>query len=342
MGIASAWWSAFALCSLLGRAHAQEAPASSSECTSERFIVLAGEGVDPALFSEVRTDLAAELAHRGIDVCAPGATARDPAALAKLTANDATVIIELDDRVTHKRVGRDLPLARVPPNGRALAIAIAIDELLRASWAELTLRRGEAQEDESEDEARVEYYRTHRTVNARGTYDSPPPQLTLAGELGYLHGPEHFDAFSLGARVTVRPWERGWFTIGVAGLASVPANTPVGNVLASGLRATFTAGMCARNRQRTFGCGGVRAEIDYFALRGLAPQMARAHVEHAGVIQAAAVGMLGFPLPERRALFTEFTIGGVLLGAEATDATNVLMAITGLMVGLNLGLEFDL
>jgi hypothetical protein len=339
MGIARAWWSTLAMCSLLGRAQAQDAP--SNECTSERYIVLTGEGVDPALFSEVRTDLAAELAHRGIDVCAPDATTREPAALASLTADEATVIIELDDRITHKRVGRDLPLARVPPNGRALAIAIAIDELLRASWAELTLRRGEAQGEESETDTRVDYYRTHRTVNARGTFMAPP-QLTLSGELGYLHGPERFDAFSLGARFTVRPWERGWFAIGVAGLASVPANSPLGNVLASGLRVTLTAGMCARNRQRTFGCGGVRGEVDYFALRGLAPEMAQAHVQHAGVIQATAVGLLGFPLPDRRALFTEFTIGAVLLGAEATDGSRVLMAITGLMLGLNLGLEFEL
>jgi hypothetical protein len=298
--------------------------------------------VDPALFSEVRTDLATELAHRGIDVCAPEVSSREPAAIAKLTSIDSTVTIELDDRVTHKRVGRDLPLARVPPNGRALAIAIAIDELLRASWAELSLHRGEAPEDDREDEARVDYYRTHRTVNARGTF-SAPPQLTLSGELGYLHGPEHFDAFSLGARFTVRPWERGWFAIGVAALASVPAGTPLGDVLASGLRATLTAGVCARDRQRTFGCGGVRGELDYLALRGVDPEMARAHVRHAGVIQATAVGLLGFPLRDRRALFTEFTIGGVLLGAEATDETRrVLMAVTGLMLGVNLGLEFEL
>ncbi|HEX5655843.1 MAG TPA: hypothetical protein VFX59_01555 [Polyangiales bacterium] len=339
MASARAWWSALAFCSLLSRAHGQE-PAAS-DCDSERFIVLHGDGVDPALFDEVSTDLATELGHRGIDVCNPDATAREPAALAKLTANDATVVIELDDRITHKRVGRDLPLARVPPNGRALAIAIAIDELLRASWAELTLRRGEAPEDDREDETRVDSYRTRRTVNARGSYHRPP-QLTLAAELGYLHAPEHFDAFSLGARFTVRPWQRGWFTLGVAGLASVPAKSSLGDVLASGLRGTLTAGLCARDRRKTFGCGGARVELDYFALRGLDPQMARALVQHAGVVQASAVALLGFPLPHERALFAELAIGGVLVGAEATDGTRVLMAVTGLVLGVNLGLEFEL
>lgn len=341
--MSNAWtgWSAAAFLAgtlLAPAAHAQ-APAPG-DCSSERFIVLTGDGLDPALFNEVRTDLAAELAHRGIDVCAPE-TPRDPAAIARLSATDATVVIELDDRVTHKRVGRDLTLERLPPNGRALAIAIAIDELLRASWAELTLRRDPPRDEDDEAETQIRFRATRRTVNARGK-PFAPTQLTLSGEVGYLHSPEHFNAFSLGARFTVRPWDRGWFAVGLAGLSSLPVQDRLGDVLASGVRGTLTAGMCARDRQRTFACVGARAELDYLSMRGFDAELARGKAKHAGAILLSAVGLLGFPLAERRTIFTEFGIGGVALGAEATDGARVIMGLRGLLLAVNLGLEFEL
>jgi hypothetical protein len=341
MSNARSLWSAAALllCTMLSRAHAQAQ--SPGDCSSERFIVLTGEGLDPALFNEVRTDLAAELAHRGIDVCAADATPREPAAIARLSATDATVVVELDDRVTHKRVGRDLTLERLPANGRALAIAIAIDELLRASWAELTLRREEPRVEDDEAEARIQFRTTRRTINARGK-PLTPTQLTLSGEVGYLHSPEHFNAFSLGARFTVRPWKRGWFALGLAGLSTLPVKDQLGDVLASGLRGTLTAGLCARDRQRTFACVGARAELAYLSLRGFDAEQARGRSKHAGAVLLSAVGLLGFPLAERRTLFTELGIGGVALGAEATDGTRVIMGLKGLMLAVNLGLEFEL
>ena len=45
--------------------------------------------------------------------------------------------IEVYERVTDKRVSRDVDLSAFPEDAMALAIAIAADELLRASWAEL-------------------------------------------------------------------------------------------------------------------------------------------------------------------------------------------------------------
>jgi hypothetical protein len=339
MSIARVVWLGAISVALCSRAYAQEAPGLET-CTAERFIVLSGDGLDPALFNEVRTDLAAELAHRGIDVCDSN-TAREPAALAKLSRTDDTVVIELDDRVTHKRVGRDLVLARLPANGRALAIAIAIDELLRASWAELTLRRPSESEDEDEAEGDVTYYRTRHVVNARGSA-AGALRFSLAGELGYAHSSERFDAFSLGARASMRAWQRGWFALGVAGLTSLPVRSKLGDVLVNGLRGTLTAGICQRDRRRTYGCGGARAEVDYLALRGMAPEMARGHVKHAGVLQLGAVGMLAFTVADRRTLFGELAVGGVLLGAEATDGMRTIVGVTGLMIALNLGLEFEL
>jgi hypothetical protein len=317
------------------------APTPPPPCGAERFIELSTtEGLEPALFAEVRTDLASELAHRGVDVCSPGSTPREAAGVVVLSASDSTVVIELDDHVTHKRVGRDLTLAGLPANGRALAIAIAIDELLRASWAELDLNREGTPEQESEREDRTPY-RTTRTINARGK-PTTPMRVSVGGELGFQHAAERFDAFSLSARGSMHPWQRGWFALSLGGLTTLPVSSSLGDVLASGVRAALTAGVCSKGQQRTFGCTGVRGELDYLALRGMAFETARGRVRHALVVHAAAVGMLGVTLQDSRTLFGELSIGGVVLGAEATDGTRVVVGATGLVFALHVGLEFGL
>src|SRR4029077_5107466 len=53
--------------------------------------------------------------------------------------DSAVVRVEVHDRITEKVVSRDVSLAAVPSDTRRLTVARAADELLRASWAELTL-----------------------------------------------------------------------------------------------------------------------------------------------------------------------------------------------------------
>lgn len=54
-------------------------------------------------------------------------------------ADAAEVTVSIDDLVTRKSVRRAVALDDVPPAGRARALALAVAELLRASWAELAL-----------------------------------------------------------------------------------------------------------------------------------------------------------------------------------------------------------
>ncbi len=87
--------------------------------------------------------LRAELATRHIALCeTPDAGAPPPIAIVSmsLAADTATVRVEVHDRVTAKIVSRDVSLAGVPDDTRALTVALAGDELLRASWAELALQ----------------------------------------------------------------------------------------------------------------------------------------------------------------------------------------------------------
>lgn len=81
-----------------------------------------------------------DLASRGLQLCASGGP--KPIAVIRLAAHegDATLTIEVRDRITAKEVKRDVPLGSYPEDARPLLVAVAMDELLRASWVELTLK----------------------------------------------------------------------------------------------------------------------------------------------------------------------------------------------------------
>ena len=89
-----------------------------------------------------------ELAGRGIAVCTarPQGPASEPLATLALAPSESgersiRLDIEVRDAVTAKRVGREIDLSSVPADGRPDVVALAADELLRASWAELALPR---------------------------------------------------------------------------------------------------------------------------------------------------------------------------------------------------------
>ncbi|HEY3496392.1 MAG TPA: hypothetical protein VGK73_16950 [Polyangiaceae bacterium] len=103
------------------------------------------DGPWPAKFrSSVLGDLAAGLSRRGIDACSEGnGPSSAPLAAVRITREtpeSVAVAVEVRDAVTQKRVGRDVDLSNVPEDGRSFAIALAVDELVWASWAELGLR----------------------------------------------------------------------------------------------------------------------------------------------------------------------------------------------------------
>jgi len=313
-------------------------------CVGDRFVVLSETGFEPELGNEVRTDFAAELAHRGVALCEEG-TPRAPDAVVQLAATDSTVEIQLDDRLTHKRVARDLSLASIPPNGRALAIAIAIDELLRASWAELTLRRGreEAEDEEEYEDDYDDFYRVHDS-KPLSTRTKPRERMRyrLAVDATYLHGTRDFDAFAGGVRGALRPWGWGWFELGLGGFGAIPVHASDGDVRASGFRSTLTAGVCSRGHRAVFGCGGVRAELDALHLGSAHPKMARSRSGNAAILQASVVGLLGVWLRRDTFLFGELGVGAVLHGAKATDSDGrTLMGVTGLMLSLSVGLGYE-
>ncbi len=125
-------------------AHAAEA-SCGAEDAPWISVEFAGRGWRERARAEVMADLRAGLRQENIDVCVRTA-GPEAAPLAAITLRlsertNLSVTIELHDAVTKKRVGREVSLAAIPDDGRPLATAIAADELLRASWAEVALAR---------------------------------------------------------------------------------------------------------------------------------------------------------------------------------------------------------
>jgi hypothetical protein len=86
---------------------------------------------------------AAELRARHIAVCTTPAEGAPPplgVVAVRTSAEAAFVEVDVRDDLTAKSLKREIALGDVPSDVRALTVAVAADELLRASWAELAVK----------------------------------------------------------------------------------------------------------------------------------------------------------------------------------------------------------
>lgn len=177
----------------------------------------------------VLRDLDAGLAARGIAACrdesddtsrADGrrsGESREPAAVVTLRGqpgSDVSLSVEVTDSVTHKRVARGVDLSSVPSDGRAFALALAIDELVWATWAELALdperERHRSAPVEVMDAVERELPRsdTISRLGLRGAVEHLPGELTLVGgDALFLPALSSRAAFELAASVRLGPPE---------------------------------------------------------------------------------------------------------------------------------------
>jgi hypothetical protein len=124
-------------------ADAVAAPAADCGAAGRPWVQVIGQEGFPANVTAFVGLLGAELASRGIDLCVVRSQAAAlPLATVRVSSGpDAvTLTVEVHDAVTSKQVSRDVALSGVPRDSQPLTVALAADELLRASWAELELR----------------------------------------------------------------------------------------------------------------------------------------------------------------------------------------------------------
>jgi len=209
---------------------------AAGECSGKMPWVAVSGRLSPAFAQAVRSDLRAGLAPSHIDVCEePNDTGAEPLARVSVepVGAGARYSLEVTDSVTHKRVARDLSLENLPADGRAFALAVAAEELLRATWAELALHGADRPNATAPPEVRA--------IVEKSEHGSPPPRrpVGLGGRVAFEHflgGQTHYGVDLFG----VMPLGRhagGFLALGVRRALSEQA--PHGAIGASGLSAEF-------------------------------------------------------------------------------------------------------
>lgn len=320
---------------------------AESLCLYERYVsLLADPGFDAYLADEVRKDLAAELSPRGLGVCSSRAAQGELVAEITLVQREsALVAIQVEDYTTGKRVARDVKLPRIPPAGVALAIAIAVDELLRASWAELMLRR-EAAAAQARAEAPVES-RPPAAVEGQRVPVANPRRVRVPTALGivadYTHASRSWDSLGFDLRLQLRPLRYALFEVGGGGRWVLPVEGDFGAVRGAGVAGLLGAGGCGEPSARLVLCGAARGTLQWTRFEG---------EPEAGVRRAGRTGAMSFVLSavaQARVglvaglfLSGELSLGGALASAQARDPQRTLLGLQGLVVGAALGLGYTL
>jgi len=284
----------------------------------------------------VLLDLQHGLSAQGIDACAkeerPQATPLATLNIELRGDSKANVEILVQDSVTHKRVSRELDLAKIPSDGRELAVAIEADELLRASWAELALD-------------------TERARSAK-----PRPEVVKS--VGEVLAPARIQQkTALEARGAVEYYWDGITLLGADAAGRIPLGGRFQLELAGGVRlspaqssmhgsvSALAAGGGARLLLRLtgdeakslhLGAGLTLSRIDF---RGAANASGESdsYADWLSVARASLLGRLA--LGRVLGLSAGVSCGGTLRSVEATDAGSVAASARGLELGAMLGLE---
>ncbi len=118
--------------------------ASTEHCSGVPWIAVdLAVDWEPAQRQALLDHLRAGFDVYGLTVCETRGSAEPPLARVRIGQNDAASValsVDVHDAVTHKRIGRDVDVAGYSAEGQALAIAVAAEELVRASWVELRMR----------------------------------------------------------------------------------------------------------------------------------------------------------------------------------------------------------
>ena len=281
---------------------------------------------------EFVVQLRTALRVRGIDVCAAPRDAA-PEAIAAIeiaNAEDARFVIVVKDALFTKRVERTVDLGSLPADGRPLALALATDELLRASWAELLLADARLDKPAPPE--------VRRAISPEPAVDQPAPRVELgAGASGeiYTSGPNH-----VGGDLFAIFWAAPQLGIDarVGGRAVAVAQAPHGEVRSS---AVVTAiGPMVR----------LAAIRDRFGL-DLGAQLALVHVRIAAEARPPAIGredsgnaiyangkLRGWVAVYPGLRFAaEVGVGAPLHGVRASDGDVAVAGVAGTRLSATLG-----
>jgi len=297
------------------------------------------EGWNEARRATVLSDLQHTLEGQGIAACS-GEARPTVAPLATLAvdlspddAAKATVDIEVRDAVTRKRVRRDLDLSRIPDDGRAAAIAIEADELLRASWAEVALDTARAREAQAT--ARPQVVGSVEQVMA--------PARAESGGLGARAAVEHYfgGATLVGADGVGRLRLSPRFELEIAGTLRVGPSVavPHGQVSALGAGGSLALLVRVAGARRASLAAGAAVSAGWLEFRA-EPSPGYESARYGNLLAVARLRLVGRVALGRSLHGAVGLDGGVALrGVEATAVGEVVARARGVALGATLGLE---
>lgn len=303
-------------------------------------VAFRGEAWDADERSAVLADLRAGLALKGIDACAFGSAGSErPLAVLELVAAEPARVgvgIEVHDALTEKRVLRDLDLRTVASDARALAIAAAADELLRASWAELALEDAPPPSrpppSEVEQSLRASMVKSRvvghdRGAGFRAVVEHHGGGLTLVGGDVY---------------VALWPAQRLGFELGLGLREGLTQHAEYGAIESRALCGSFDLAFALLPRGERFGLlAKLGTALTSVRMRGAGDGAGDAQAaEGAGVDVHARVGFAFTYAPiDWLGLRADLGAGGALRGVDATEGGRPVTGTSGLELRGGLGAE---
>ncbi len=282
---------------------------------------------------------AAELRPRHIAVCtAPSEGAPPPLGVVAVRTSAEAAFVEVDvrDDLTAKSLKREVALADVPSDVRALTVAVAADELLRASWAELAVKSAPPPKRQIPAEVRDA---VHDTMESTPKREDVPRIAFGAGAA--------LDAFTggstlLGADVLADAWIVPRLRIVARfGLRSgLSARGADGDVSTSAIAFKLGAAVTLTPPQLRAGLDlALRAgvmRVAFVATPTLGNVTAQSLADVAVIADAALVGWVKLT-PNLRAI-ADAACSVPLRPVVATDGANVVTGVSGVGVSATLGL----
>ena len=302
-------------------------------------VALRAEGLDPELRASIVTQLRASLAGRSLELCdAEGSEG----AVAELDISGAASAVALSlavrDEITDKRVSREVDLRRIPEDGRALTIAQAADELLRASWAELLVA----------DAPRPRRDVPPEIARAVEPPASEPPVVrplarTPVAEVGAVFAIERYGsgATQLGPDVALGFFPLARLGLGVRGGLRTGARSEVaaGSVDPSSITGALVVLVALLPRTGRVGADvGPELSVTRVRYEAEANAGARARSESGTAVYAAAVarGWLAIAPPLRVTL--GLAVGAPIHAVRAVAVDSTIASISGVLLGAQAGI----
>jgi hypothetical protein len=246
------------------------------------------------------------------------------------SAQQVGIEVRVEDAVTNKRVARQLDLRGLPPDVHAMTIALGAAELLRASWAEVKLRRSSASQrpvPSSVEQAVDEDVAQPPIRAAMGVH--------LAGE-DFSRGLRQGGVDGTASLRLINAWH---FTLrlGARQVLAVPASDGVvrGNAWLAGAGLVFLL-----TPPQAPASLGFASHIDVIRMQFFAeprPGVTSSALASTGFL--CGLGVLGaLRLNQLTQIEAELDTGGVLKGVNAKDGSQDVMAMNGAWWGASVGI----